>query len=204
MTRVRVIADSSDAMIAEALHERLAWELGRTEGAVAIAVPGGTTPFPILEQLAGTPLEWNRVEVWPTDDRQVPDDHPASNFGRIAGLLEPPGGHVVRLRTGASPPHFAFSWLGMGADGHIASLFASGPDFEGREVVEVVPDPLPPEAPYPRLSLTIHALLDADEVIFVIRGGEKWSVFDAAMRGEGDLPVARLLRAAQQQVTCFT
>jgi 6-phosphogluconolactonase len=41
-------------------------------------------------------------------------------------------------------------------------------------------------------------------VIFVIRGGNKWTVFDGARRGGNDLPVARLLRAAKQKVTCFT
>lgn len=205
MARVRVLSDESDAMIAEALHERLEQALGETQGVVSIAVPGGTTPFPILACLAATKLDWDRVAVWPTDDRQVPEDHPASNAGRIRALLEPVGAQVKTLCVGQVPPHFLFAWLGMGADGHVASLFASdSPTTDAaRTVVEAIPDPLPPEAPYPRLTLTMPALLDADEIIFAIRGGEKWAVFEAAMKGENDLPVARLLRAAKQQVTCF-
>ena len=51
---------------------------------------------------------------------------------------------------------------------------------------------------------TIPALLDSEELLFVIRGEEKRALFEAAARGENDLPVARLLRAARQPVTCFT
>jgi 6-phosphogluconolactonase len=68
----------------------------------------------------------------------------------------------------------------------------------------ITPDPLPPEAPFDRITLTIPALLDSDELLFVIRGREKRALFESAMRGENDLPVARLLRAARQPVTCFT
>jgi 6-phosphogluconolactonase len=94
----------------------------------------------------------------------------------------------------------------MGADGHIASLF---PNTEPRAddplpVRRLTPDPLPPEAPYGRVSLTIPALLNSDELVFVIHGADKRAVFEAAVRGESDLPVARLLRAATQPVTCFT
>jgi len=66
-----------------------------------------------------------------------------------------------------------------------------------------VPDPLPPEAPFERLSLTIPALLNSDALIFVIRGADKLALFRAAARGDNDLPVARVLRAASQSVTCF-
>jgi 6-phosphogluconolactonase len=68
----------------------------------------------------------------------------------------------------------------------------------------LTPDPLPPEAPFDRITLTIPALLDSDELLFVIRGAEKRAMFEAAARGENDLPVARLLAAAGQPVTCFT
>ena len=68
----------------------------------------------------------------------------------------------------------------------------------------LTPDPLPPEAPFDRLSLTIPALLDSDQILFVARGAEKRALLEAAAAGENDLPVARLLGAARQPVTCFT
>jgi 6-phosphogluconolactonase len=94
----------------------------------------------------------------------------------------------------------------MGGDGHIASLFPNTDPRadDPKRVRRLTPDPLPPEAPFDRLSLTIPALLDSDELLFVIRGAEKRAVFEAAAAGTNDLPVARLLAAARQPVTCFT
>ena len=97
-------------------------------------------------------------------------------------------------------------WLGMGADGHIASLFPNtDPQVdEPARIKRLTPDPLPPEAPFDRITLTIPALLDSDALMFVIRGEEKRGVFDAGAAGGHDLPVARLLGAADQKVVCFT
>ena len=206
MNAAKIIPDAADAAIAAWLETHLAEALARTEGVVAITIPGGATPFPILAALAGSTLDWSRIAVWPGDDRIVPEDHPASNVGRIRAALEPLGATVVALGEDARPPHFALTWLGMGGDGHIASLFPNTdprPDAP-QPVLRLTPDPLPPEAPFDRLSLTIPALLDSDAVLFVIRGADKRALFEAALRGEHDLPVARLLKAAHQAVTCFT
>jgi len=206
MSRPRIIVGASDAEIARWLEQRLRAALATTPGDVAIAVPGGSTPFPILAELAGAALPWPRIEVWPGDDRIVAEDHSASNVGRIRALLEPAGARVVALGEDAEPPHFALVWLGMGGDGHIASLFPSADPRadDPLPVRRLTPDPLPPEAPFDRLSLTIPALLASDEVMFVIRGAEKRALFEAAAAGRNDLPVARLLKAASRQVTCFT
>jgi 6-phosphogluconolactonase len=173
---------------------------------VAITVPGGSTPFPILERLLALPLDWRRLTVWPNDDRLVPEDHPASNTGRIRALLEPAGAEVVTLSEMEQVPHFALAWLGMGADGHVASLFPSGdPRADDPHAIRrLTPEPLPPEAPFDRITLTLPALLDCGELLFVIRGGDKRAVFDVARRGESDTPVARLLAAVRVPVTCFT
>jgi 6-phosphogluconolactonase len=159
-----------------------------------------------LAQLHDAALDWGRISVWPGDDRIVPEDHPASNVGRIRAALEPLGAAVVLLTETATPPHFALTWLGMGGDGHIASLFPNiDPQVgDSQSVRRLTPDPLPPEAPFDRLSLTIPALLNSDALLFVIRGEAKAALFAAAARGEKDLPVTRLLGAAQQPVTCFT
>ena len=116
------------------------------------------------------------------------------------------GARIVPLAEDATPPHFALTWLGMGGDGHIASLFPNtDPQADDPlPVRRITPDPLPPEAPFDRLSLTIPALLDCDAVMFVLRGANKCALFEAALTGEHDLPVARLLNAASAPVTCFT
>lgn len=205
MADVTLIEGADDARIAEWLGGRIARALVASEGPVAITMPGGSTPFPILERLADAPIDWARLLVWPGDDRIVPEDHPASNTGRIRAALEPLGAEVVTLTEMEQVPHFALAWLGMGADGHIASLFPNtDPQVDDPAPIRrLTPDPLPPEAPFDRVTLTIPALLASDELLFVIRGDDKRAVFEAAMRGEHDLPVARLLSAATQPVTCF-
>ncbi len=203
---VRIIDGASDGDIARWLAERLAAALAASSGGIAITVPGGSTPFPILALLAKAPLDWRRIAVWPGDDRIVPEDHPASNTGRIRALLEPAGARVVDLAEGASPPIFALAWLGMGHDGHIASLFpGADPRADDTAFIRrITPDPLPVEAPFDRLSLTIPALARSGELVFVIRGADKADLFQRAAAGGNDLPVARLLRAASGKVTCFT
>jgi 6-phosphogluconolactonase len=203
---IEIIEGADDAAVAEWVHRRLSAALAAGDRPIAVTVPGGSTPFPIMERLAAMPLDWRRVTVWPGDDREVPEDHPASNTGRIRALFEPAGAEVVALSVMEQVPRFALAWLGMGADGHVASLF---PNTDPRaddplKVRMLTPDPLPPEAPFDRVTLTLPALLDADALLFVIRGAEKRALFEAAAGGENDLPVARLLGAARQPVTCFT
>ena len=204
MAGARMIEGANDIAIARWLEARLAIALA--QGPAAICMPGGSTPFPILAELAKRPFDWAHLTVWPGDERLVPASDPASNIGRIEAILAPLGAPCVPLTEHALPPHFAMTWLGMGADGHIASLFPScDPRAEdSRTVIRLTPDPLPPEAPFERLSLTIPALLDSDELLFVIRGADKRRLFEQALAGGNDLPIARLLAAARQPVTCFT
>lgn len=203
---IEIIEHADNAAIAKWIAERLLVALDRASpGPIAITVPGGSTPFPIMAELAGHALDWPRIAVWPGDDRIVEEGQAASNVGRIRALLEPAGARIVPLAEGLAPPHFALAWLGMGGDGHVASLFPNtDPRLDAqRTVLRLTPDPLPPEAPFDRLSLTLPALLDSDALLFVIRGEDKRRVFEAAMVGASDLPVARLLGARRQPVTCF-
>ena len=206
MENVTIIEGCSDAAIADQLAAMLGRAMNECDGPVTITVPGGSTPFPIMELLLEHDLDWTRLVVWPGDDRVVPEDHEASNTGKLRDLFEPAGSEVVTLSEMEAVPHFALAWLGMGADGHIASLFPNtDPKVdEPRKVVRLTPDPLPPEAPFDRISLTMPSLLDSDRLVFVIRGEEKRAVLDQAIAGKHDLPVARLLAAAKQPVTCFT
>lgn len=202
----KIIPGADETAIAGWLERRLVAALAATSGPIAVSVPGGSTPFPILAELARAPLDWPRIAIWPGDDRIVAEDHPASNVGRIRALLEPVGARIVPLAEGAEPPVFALAWLGMGNDGHVASLF---PNTDPRAdaplaVLRLTPVPLPPEAPFDRLSLTIPALARSGELLFVIRGDDKAALFGEAAAGGNDLPVARLLRAATCPVTCFT
>jgi 6-phosphogluconolactonase len=206
MDNVTIVENCNDAAIADWLAARLGDALSASTGPVTITVPGGSTPFPIIEALLAHDLDWTRLVVWPGDDRVVPEDHAASNTGRLRDLFEPAGAEVVTLTEMEAVPRFALAWLGMGTDGHIASLFPNtDPRIDDpRRIVRLTPDPLPPEAPFDRISLTMPALLASDALLFVIRGEEKRAIFEQALVGKHDFPVARLLGAAKQPVTCFT
>ena len=123
MDNLTIIEGSGDTAIADWLAGRLLDALGAKDGPVTITVPGGSTPFPIIAAMLEHDLDWTRLVVWPGDDRIVPEDHAASNTGRLRDLFEPAGAEVVTLTVMEAVPRFDLAWLGMGADGHIASLF---------------------------------------------------------------------------------
>jgi 6-phosphogluconolactonase len=206
MKEIEFVEGADKAQIADWIEAYLRGALAEIRGIIAISVPGGSTPFPIFEELVARDLDWSRIAVWPGDDRIVPEDHEASNTGKIRALFEPVGARVVALSETVEPPHFALVWLGMGGDGHIASLFPNtDPKVDDPQSMRrLTPDPLPPEAPFDRITLTIPALINADAIMFAVRGSDKRAIFDAAMRGENDLPIARLLTAAYMSLTCFT
>jgi 6-phosphogluconolactonase len=206
MRDITRIEGADSAQIAGWLAQRLG-----AAGSGAITIPGGSTPFPILAELvASAGIDWSGWQVWPNDDRIVPEDHEASNTGNIRALLEPAGARIVALAEDADPPPFALTWLGMGPDGHIASLFPNTDPQTGapQAIRRLTPDPLPPHAPFDRITLTIPALVDTQAILFTLGGAaDKRAVFDGALQGEHDLPIARLLRAAEARgipVTVFT
>lgn len=170
-----------------------------------IAVPGGSTPLKIFEILAERNLDWAGVTLLLTDDREVALDHEASNQAKLNATFADTEAKILTLSEEMDVPALDLVWLGMGADGHIASLF---PDMEYTHVedpavVRTVPEPLPPEAPFPRLSLNMAALAGATEIILVIRGEVKKAVVEKALQGGSTLPVAQLFEASNSAVTIY-
>ena len=174
-------------------------------GSKTIALPGGATPGPILRALAARPdIVWESVTILPTDERDVPATHAASNLGMLRNIFGTTGARLLPLREGMAVPPLDLAWLGMGLDGHVASLFPNlAPATDAAVgVIAVTPDPLPPEAPYARLSLAMATLAASTETILVIRGEAKRRIVEDAVH-HGDLPVARLLRVAHGPLTVF-
>lgn len=177
-----------------AVAERVAVELAKPRP-LRISVPGGSTAPKVFALLAARGLDWAGVTITPGDDRCVPDDHAASNHGKLRAAL--PDVAIERLVEGAEIAPFDLVWLGMGEDGHVASLF---PHMRaelrpGPCVIATTPIPLPPEAPFDRLSLNWRALLATRAVILVVTGAAKRRVIEAALAG-ADLPVATLFAGA--------
>ncbi len=186
-------------------------------GKAVVAFPGGNTPLPILAALSDAPLPWKQVTVIPSDDRLVPPSSSLSNVAELTRLFAPKGARVLSLgedgvnyqksgrEADAMLQQLAWPldlvWLGMGGDGHTASIFA-GPDLEtalapelGVRAVGVRPNPLPPEAPVNRVTLTAPAIAAARRTIVVIAGAQKQRVLERAL-SEGAasaFPIGRVL-----------
>ena len=151
-----------------------------------IALAGGTTPRALYERLAATDLPWSRTEVFFGDERCVPPDHPDSNY-RMAreALLSKVPARVHRMPGetcdaaayerelrgvfGAGGPTFDLVILGLGSDGHTASLFSGDPAVAERKrwVMRVSrPD-------HPRITLTLPVLSAARVALFLVAGAAK-------------------------------
>jgi 6-phosphogluconolactonase len=166
------------------------------------AIAGGATPAAILPRLAAAAIDWRGVSIWPTDDRDAPESSAASNVGALRRVFASTCAQTWTLHVGPPPGRFDLVWLGLGADGHIASLFPNPPlvvDAPGA-IVALTPEPLPPEAPFSRVTLNYAALLDAQQIILVARGAGKRAVLDGP---PNDMPLWRLVGAASAPISVF-
>jgi 6-phosphogluconolactonase len=177
----------------------------RRAGPKRIAFTGGSTPMKVLALLAERDLDWSPVTIALTDDRCVPDDHPASNFGKIDAALGKTGAVFERLSEGAAVAPFDLVWLGMGDNGHVASLF---PEMiahvrPGPTVIATTPIPLPSEAPFDRLTLNHKALKATKAIILVVTGAAKRALIEGVLGGNDEYPVADFLRGEGPPVTIY-
>jgi 6-phosphogluconolactonase len=185
-------------------------ELVAAEAPASIALSGGDTARSCYELLATAPVDWSGVDAYFGDERWVPVHDPGSNEGmaRLAFLdeVEPRAIHSLRgaghtagdaalaydalVRT--APP-LGLVHLGLGPDGHTASLFPGSPTLDERERLVVVAGD--DQHPHPRLTFTYPALARAALVVFTVAGTDKRDALAAVRRGD-DLPAGRV-RAAR-------
>ena len=216
MGQIRVFADL--ASLSQAAAERFV-ELARqaigVRGRFLVALSGGSTPKLLYEILAtetyAKRIDWMHVEVFFTDERCVPPNHPNSNYrmARLALLekIDIPPENVHRIRGELPPADAALAYrdelrsvllnnglldlilLGMGADGHTASLFP-GSDALVQKDADVVATYVRALHTW-RVTLTVSALNAARNILFLITGCEKASALEHVFSGEM-LPAGRV------------
>jgi 6-phosphogluconolactonase len=218
--RIEIVADATAlvALAVERVTEKLAAAVA-ARGRARLALSGGTTPRKLFRRLASDSrprVDWRRVVVFWGDEREVPPDHPDSNYGtaRASGLLERiPSRQIHRWATERGPeeaatlyeeelarefalpagqvPRFDLVLLGIGADGHTASLFPGTPALGERERLAMAN---PVEAlGAVRLTLTFPVLEAARAVVLLASGAEKAEAVARAFGGwAAEVPAGRV------------
>lgn len=179
-----------------------------------IALTGGSTPRPVYERLAtgerAARMPWERAFVFWSDDRAVPPDDDRSNYklahdallGRIAlpqAQIQPMFANgddldaaarryagVVRTLVPGSPPRFDLVLLGMGPDGHTASLFPHSPQLAATDELVVATPPAPLDPHVPRLTFTTTLINAAANVLIMLAGADKAERVQQVIEGPRD------------------
>jgi 6-phosphogluconolactonase len=209
--------------------EIIGWlnEAVKARGSASFVASGGTTPGPLYDLLSDMAAPWRDVHVTLADERWVTSDDPRSNERLIRARLlrdlaatarftplktddaEPETAEAsVGAALCALPRPFDVMLLGLGENGHTASLFPHG---EGLAAALDIADPalaravrpIPPDDPTPpRLSMSLRALLDSRRIVLFFTGEAKWKAYQDAL-GAGDVadaPVRAVLRQSQVPV----
>lgn len=196
-------------------------------GQALLIVSGGSTPVPFFDALARMDLDWSAVTITLADERWVPPQHPDSNERLVRQHLlqgHAAGAFLMPMFNGAATPQEGqahldatlsmLPWpadavvLGMGGDGHTASLFPYAPELPyalidaGPARCLAVSAPDAPNVPLPRISLNRRALLDARQVVVHITGESKLELLHQALvlGPVEEFPIRAVLH--QHQVPC--
>jgi 6-phosphogluconolactonase len=195
-----------------------------SRGLASLVVSGGRSPVRLFEILRKQALAWDRVRIALADERWVAPESDSSNEHLVREVLLKDHAAAARflgLKNGAPTPDLGAvsAWetfarvprpfdaviLGMGDDGHTASLFPRSPNLPSALNPSAAAGCIgmwSPVAPHPRLSLNLTALLDSRRVVLLITGESKWRTFTAATAQGAveDMPVRAVLRQSRTPV----
>lgn len=198
------------AQLIEALSEELlrrAQECSKDPHAL-MALAGGSTPKPLYEAIAPK-FDWSKIWLMPTDERCTPKTDSSSNILMInekLGLRERTEKLIFLEKDPAQliEKHNLFLHtilLGMGEDGHIASLF---PPFLPKGDTEKFVQSRAPHPPFERISLSFEEIIKAKNIYLLFTGEKKRAVFERALLGvTADLPVSSLMGACGKKVEAY-
>ena len=194
------------ALAAADMARRIGVILGEAiaaRGVASIALSGGRSPRPVLEALSAMALDWEKVVVALVDERWVGPDHADSNERLIHETLLQGAAAKARFvgmkneaadayagQAACEAAYAALPWpldialLGMGEDGHTASLFPEAKELaEGLSTSALTLAVTPPAAPHQRMSLSASAILKSRHIFLQIGGAAKKAVYDRALAG---------------------
>jgi 6-phosphogluconolactonase len=168
-------------------------------GEVSVALSGGSSPVALYEGLSAVDLDWARVHVTLIDDRLVPSDHFDSNQKLVRNTLlrgKARKARFTRLQDWQAGHFPDIAILGMGTDGHFASLFPAMMNDES--AFDLAADPAVITPPpmgnpfYARITMNLSMILAIPHRVLMVIGEEKKAVLSGALNG-ADLPITRLL-----------
>lgn len=196
-------------------------------GRAAIAVSGGSSPIPLFKKLSEQPLAWNKVYITLVDDRWVDTTHQDSNENLVMKHLlinNAKMANFIGFKNNAPTPFageeytqeklreiplpFDVVILGMGEDGHTASLFPHAENLHhgldmnsGKLVVGMVPL----TAPHERMTLTLPAILNSHHIYLLLNGKSKKQVLEKALQGSDvdEMPIRAVLQQDKVNVVGF-
>lgn len=218
--------------LAHDIAQRLAAAI-QARGVAVLSVSGGQSPIALFEALRRHPLDWSKVRVTLVDERCVPSTHPASNALLVRTHLlqerasaaqwvpmvlenaEPLAPPVVQAERASRALQAAGTAdvlvLGMGADGHTASLFPDAPnlhqalDRHNPHACMAIELPQPPaNAPFPRVTQTLAQLLRARHIVLPVSGADKLATLRQAWDGVSDqCPISHVLHQTETPVALW-
>jgi 6-phosphogluconolactonase len=208
---VTVLADPAALAVAAADHVAGRIRAGTDGGRrFTFAVSGGRTPWAMLTELAAHDVPWHRVDVFQVDERVAPAGDPDRNLTHLQPLIpvaatlhampvEEPDLEAAATRDARDlPERFDLVHLGLGPDGHTASLVPGDPVLEVREADVGLTETY---AGRRRMTLTYPGLDRAREVLWLVAGADKVDAVQALLAGDRSIPAARV-DAAEQLLLC--
>jgi 6-phosphogluconolactonase len=190
-------------------------KLQKTQSEITIALSGGSTPMPILKKLSQQDLQWNKLHFYMVDERCVPLESEQSNYGTIKAIFfnHISSNSYSMIKTGLSIeesilkyeldvkkkveykkgfPSFDLILLGLGEDGHTASLFPNTSALT--EEHKIVVKNFVPQLNAERITLTYPVILNAKKIVVMFKGSKKTQIFEETQTPQGtNLPIQKIV-----------